>query len=108
MDNETKYAWIATVQRTRYAPDCSPYTVTEWFDNEELCVKDMLSTSLDIPDCWGSYLYYIVTRTPVHTRSWLNQWFHQCYKGKREDVSFTISDTNDLYEYTFYRFNCHG
>jgi hypothetical protein len=108
MDNETEYAWIATVQRTRYAPDCSPYTVAKWFDTEKLCVKDMRSTSLDIPDCWGSYLYYIVTKTPTHRRSWLNRWFHKYYKGKREDVSFTISDTSSRYEYAYYSVDYHG
>jgi len=104
MDKETEYAWIATVQRSRYAPDCSPYTVTTWFDTEKLCLRDMRSTSLDIPDCWGSYLYYIVTRTPARSRSWLNRWIRKYYKGSRlEDVNFTLSGISDLYEYAFYR-----
>jgi hypothetical protein len=62
MNTKTQYGWIATVRPSRFAPDCSPYTVTRWFDSKRECIKDMRDTPLDIHDCWGSYAYYIVTK----------------------------------------------
>jgi hypothetical protein len=98
MDTKTQYAWIATIA-TKFAP--ASYEVTRWYDSKRECIKEqqLCSACYDIPDCWGSYQYYIVTKTPIGARACLPSLLRKIYKGPR----LIISDASEQHEYTFDR-----
>jgi hypothetical protein len=62
-----QYKWIITTCPLRQPQELIQQE-SKWYDCKKQCEHDLqreIEIPYDIPDCWGKYLFYIITKTRV-------------------------------------------